>query len=107
MITFDYNSFMIKKLNTKTKEKQCVNKSDISVFINDSELKIKIERLTKKAELKSEKDKIRQLETYDLSNFFSDVGFENICVCYSTFVTSEIKIDKTEYIIGCQIERFI
>ena len=69
MIIFDYNSFMIKKLNTKTKEKQCVNKSDISVFINDSELKIKIERLTKKAELKSEKDKIRQLETYDLSNF--------------------------------------
>ena len=53
--TSDYNKFTGKILDAKIKKKR-VNESNISVFINISDLDKKIETLTTKAELKAEQD---------------------------------------------------
>ena len=70
-------------INTKIKE--LVNKSNISRFINDSDLNKKIETLATKAELNAEQDKLVKLETYDLNYFLGkifvgDDGYKNIFV---------------------------
>ena len=72
-------------LNTNIKEKELVNKSDISGFIDNSNLDKKIAALTTKAELKAEKDKIVELQAFDSSYFrykshFEDDGTENYLV---------------------------
>ena len=72
-------------LNTNIKEKELVNKSDISGFIDNSNLDKKIAALTTKAELKAEKDKIVKLQAFDSSYFrykshFEDDGTENYLV---------------------------
>ena len=72
-------------LNTNIKEKELVNKSDISGFIDNSNLDKKIAALTRKAELKAEKDKIVELQAFDSSYFrykshFEDDGTENYLV---------------------------
>ena len=68
-----------------TKIKELVNKSNISRFINDSDLNKKIETLATKAELNAEQDKLVKLETYDLNYFLGkifvgDDGYKNIFV---------------------------
>ena len=72
-------------LNTNIKEKELLNKSDISGFIDNSNLDKKIAALTTKAELKAEKDKIVKLQAFDSSYFrykshFEDDGTENYLV---------------------------
>ena len=72
-------------LNTNIKEKELVNKSDISGFIDNSNLDKKIAALTTKEELKAEKDKIVELQAFDSSYFrykshFEDDGTENYLV---------------------------
>ena len=79
----DYNKFMSEIIDTKIKE--LVNKSNISRFINDSDLNKKIETLATKAELNAEQDKLVKLETYDLNYFLGkifvgDDGYKNIFV---------------------------
>ena len=67
----DYNKFMSEIIDTKIKE--LVNKSNISRFINDSDLNKKIETLATKAELNGEQDKLVKLETYDLNYFLGKI----------------------------------
>ena len=76
---------MAEILNTNIKEKELLNKSDISGFIDNSNLDKKIAALTTKAELKAEKDKIVELQAFDSSYFrykshFEDDGTENYLV---------------------------
>ena len=76
---------MAEILNTNIKEKELLNKSDISGFIDNSNLDKKIAALTTKAELKAEKDKIVKLQVFDSSYFrykshFEDDGTENYLV---------------------------
>ena len=76
---------MAEILNTNIKEKELLNKSDISGFIDNSNLDKKIAALTTKAELKAEKDKIVKLQAFDSSYFrykshFEDDGTENYLV---------------------------
>ena len=52
--TSDYNKFTNEVIDNKIKEKELVKKSDISGFINNSELDKKIATLATKAELKAE-----------------------------------------------------
>ena len=59
------------------KEKKSVNESDISRFINNSDLENEIKPLATKAELKIEKDKILKLQTYDLSLLIGQSYFVN------------------------------
>ena len=51
------------------KIKKLVNKSDISGFINNTDLNKRIETQAIEAELKAEKDKTEKLKTYDSSIF--------------------------------------
>ena len=76
---------MAEILNTNIKEKELLNKSDISGFIDNTNLDKKIAALTTKAELKAEKDKIVELQAFDSSYFrykshFEDDGTENYLV---------------------------
>ena len=48
-----------------SKNKELVNKFDISKFINSHDLDEKIKTLTTKAELKKGKGKLEKLQTYD------------------------------------------
>ena len=67
---------MAEILNTNIKEKELLNKSDISGFIDNSNLDKKIAALTTKAELKAEKDKIVKLQAFDSSYFRYKSHFE-------------------------------
>ena len=72
-------------LNANIKEKELVNKSDISGFIDNSNLDKKKVTLATKAELKTEKDKIVKLQAFDSSYFrykshSGDDGTENYLV---------------------------
>ena len=70
-ITFDYNEFTNDILHAKIKNKKSVNESHISKFINKTGLDKNIKALTTKVALKTEKDKIEKLQTYDSSLFIS------------------------------------
>lgn len=66
-------------------QKELVNKSNISGFINGSDLNKKIETLATIAGLKGEQSKIVKLEIYDLryfldENVFKDDGSQNMFV---------------------------
>ena len=72
-------------LNANIKEKELVKKSDISGFIDNSNLDKKIAARTTKVELKAEKDKIVKLQAFDSSYFcykshFEDDGTKNYLV---------------------------
>ena len=87
----DYNKLTSKIIGAKIKEKELVNKSNISGFIDK-----KIETLATKAELKAELDKIVNLHTYDLSCFLGKNFFVMMVlrICLNMFSTSELKEDK-------------
>ena len=55
--TSDYNKFMNDILDAKIKNKELVNKCDISGFINNSDLNNKIATLETKAKLKADKNR--------------------------------------------------
>ena len=83
--TSHYNKFTNEILNAKLKNKKLVNKSDISEFINNSDLDKKIETFATKVELKAEQNEIVTLQTYDFSlfigwNYFSSDGSQNYLV---------------------------
>ena len=56
------------------KQKELVNKSDISNCVKKSELNIKLVTLATKAELKAEQEQMVKLQTYDL-RYFPDKNF--------------------------------
>ena len=75
----------INLLDAKTKEKELVDKSDISNLIRNSDLNKKLSTLGTKTELKAEQDKIVKLQAFDLSYFhgksyFEDDGAQNYLV---------------------------
>ena len=74
--TSKYNKFMNEIIGNKMKEKELVKKSDISGFINNSDLDNKIATLATKAELKSEQDKIVKVRVFDSSYFCGKSHFE-------------------------------
>ena len=55
--TADYNRFTSEPLDAKIKEKEIVNKSDISNLVKNSDLNTKLSTLATKAELKVEANK--------------------------------------------------
>ena len=61
----------------KIKEKQLVDKSDITGFINNSDLNKKVATLATNAELKKEQDKITKLKGFDSSYFCGKSHFED------------------------------
>ena len=67
--TSDYNKFTSDILDAKVKQKELVNKSNISNLVKNPDLNAKLATLATKAELKAEQDKIVKLETID-SNYF-------------------------------------
>ena len=73
----DYNKFTNKIFDGNIKNKELVNKSDISKFINNSNLDKKIETLATKAVLKPEQEKMVKLETYDSSFFYQSYFFND------------------------------
>ena len=72
-------------LDGKIKQKQLVRKSDISNFVKNSDLNIKIGTLAIKTELNTEQDKIVKLQAHDLNyflskNLFGDDSSQNMLV---------------------------
>ena len=81
MTTSDYNKFTNDLLDAKIKQKELVNKSDISNLVKNSDLNTNIAPLTTKAELKKEQDKIVKHQVFDSSyfhgkNFLGDDGVQ-------------------------------
>ena len=74
----------MKYLIKKIKEKDLVDKSDISGFIDNSDLDKKIVKLATKAELKSEQAKIVKFKAFD-SSYFEDDGTQNYLVFQPIF----------------------
>ena len=75
--TSKYNKFMNEIIGNKMKEKELVKKSDISGFINNSDLDNKIATLSTKTALKTEQDKITKLQASELNYFRGKSHFEN------------------------------
>ena len=64
-----YNKFTSDILDAKIKQKELVNKSDISVLVKNSDLDTKLGTLARKANIKAGKDKTEKLQTQILSYF--------------------------------------
>ena len=91
--TSDYNKFTKEALDAMTKQKELVNKSNISNPVKNFNLNTKLAIL---AELKAEQDKFVKLEASDLSychgkNFVGDDGCQNMFVYQPTLTTLELK----------------
>ena len=71
LTTSDYNKFKNEIIDNKIKEKNLVKKSDISLFIGNSDLDKRIATLATKAELKVEQDKIVKLQVFSNFELFS------------------------------------
>ena len=84
----DYNKFTSDILDAKIKQKELVNKSDISVLVKNSDLDTKLGTLARKANIKAGKDKTEKLQTQDLSyfrgNFFLLMMVLKKCLCKVT-----------------------
>ena len=81
--TSNDNEFTSDILDVKIKQKELVNKSNISNLVKNSDLNTKLAKLATKAELKAKQDKIVKLQAFDSSNFhdknfFTDEGIQNI-----------------------------
>ena len=94
-ITSDYNKFTNEILDKEIKQKELVNKPNIS----NSDLNTKLGILETKVEFKAVQDKILKLQAFDSTYFrskncFVDDGFQKMFVYQSTFNTLELKKDK-------------
>ena len=67
--TVDYNTFASNTLDAKIKQKRLVNEFDLNEKTKTLATKEEVKTLATKAELNAEQDKIKNLETYDLSFF--------------------------------------
>ena len=66
-----------KILNAKIKEKELVDKSDISNLVKIFDLNTKIVAIALKAELKADKDKTVKLQAFDSSYFYIKIPLED------------------------------
>ena len=88
------------------KQKELINKSNISNLVNNSDLSTKLAALEKKAKLKIEQGKLVKLQVlysgyFDGKNIFVDDRFQNVFVCHTTFNMLELQKEKvTEHDIG-------
>ena len=64
----DYNKFTKDILDAKIKQKELLNKFDISNFVKNSDLNTKLKTIAT-TELKEEPDKIVKLQAQDLNYF--------------------------------------
>ena len=71
--TSDCNKFTSEILDTKTKEKGLVNKSNFSNLVKNSDLNTNFAVLATQAELKAEQDKTVKLQAFN-SNYFCDIS---------------------------------
>ena len=100
----DYNKVMTNIPDAKIKNKKLVNESDISGFIDNSDLNKTIKKLATKAELKAEQDKIAKRQIYDSSIFigqsyvFND-GSQNFLIFQPTLKTFTMLSALSEKII--------
>ena len=86
----DYKKITSKILDVKIKERELVDKSDISEFTDNSDSDKKIATITTNPELKAEQDKIVKLQAFDSSFFrvksdFEDGGAQNYLVFQQIF----------------------
>ena len=84
-------------LDQKINQKYLVHKSDLSGFINKTDLNRKIKTLPTKAELKAEQDKIVKLQKRDLfscEKLFGDDGSQNMFVYKPTFSVLDFEMKK-------------
>ena len=106
LTTSDYDKFTSDILDAKIKQKELVNKSDISNLVTNSEFDTELRTLPTKAKLKEEQDKIVKQQTHDVShflgkNFFGDDGSQNMFVYRPTLDTLELKKDNgTNYVVS-------
>ena len=77
LTTSDCNKFTGEILRTKIKEKRSFDKSNISNLVKNSDLKMKLTTLARKAELKSDQHKIVKLQAFTSSYFCSKSHFED------------------------------
>ena len=77
LTTSDYNKFTNEILDAKIKNKKLVNKSDISGFMNNSDLNKRVGTLATKAKLKVKQVKIKKLQLFDLFYFHVRSHFED------------------------------
>ena len=73
--TSDYNKFTNEIIDNKIKERKLVKKSDISRFIDSTNLDKKIATLTTEPEFKAEKDKITKITSVRFKLFFKQRQF--------------------------------
>ena len=76
-------------LNAKVKQKELLNKSDISNLTKKYDVNTKLAALATKAELKGEQDKILKLQTRKLktkTNFFWVMMVHKICLFTSQYL---------------------
>ena len=71
--TSDYNKFTNEIIGNKVKEITLLNKSDVSGFIDNSDVNKNITTLATKAELKAEQKKITKLQALD-SNYLRGIS---------------------------------
>ena len=92
-------------IEAQIKQKELVNKSNISHLLNT-----KLAKATK-VELKAEQDKLVKLQTFDLSYFlgiilFGDHSFQNLFVYEPALDTLQLKKQKgTDYILSWKSKR--
>ena len=75
--TSNYNKFTRNILDAKIKEKELVDESAITGFINNSDWNKEVATLATKAELKAEEDKIVKLQAFYSNYFCSKSHFED------------------------------
>ena len=88
-------------LGGKIKQKELVNKCNVSNLVKNSDLNTNLAALATKAELKEEKDKVVKQQTHDLNYFlgkifFGDDGSQNMFVYHPTLETLQLKKDKVK-----------
>ena len=91
---FDHKKFTIETLDAKIKQKELVNKSEISSLIENSYLNTEFATLSTKVELKGDEDKIMKVKVQEFDS-------QNRFVYQATLDTSGLKIGKsTDFVLS-------
>ena len=98
--TSHLNKFASEILDVKIKQKNLVNKSNISILVKKSILNTKLTALATKTELKAVEDKILKLQAFDSSYFrvkksVGNDGLQNMFVYQPIFNMLELKKDNS------------
>ena len=103
-IIYGYNKFTKELLDAKVKEKELLDKSDISNLVQNSNLNTKLATLKKSAGLKVEQVKMVKLQAFDSSYFCGEIHLEmtelRIIQCFSQSLDT-LKILAIPVIVQC------